>query len=97
MKFNSAINRHNDMDKSITMPSEKGYILFNSIYKTFWKRQNYRERKQISSYLGLEVVTEKAMATYSSTFAWKIPWAEEPGGLQTVGSAHTHRLLSGSG
>ena len=29
---------------------------------------------------------EKAMAPYSSTFAWKIPWMEEPGGLQFMGS-----------
>ena len=29
---------------------------------------------------------EKAMASYSSTLAWKIPWAEEPGGLQSMGS-----------
>ena len=29
---------------------------------------------------------EKAMATHSSTLAWKIPWTEEPGGLQTMGS-----------
>ena len=29
---------------------------------------------------------EKAMAPHSSTLAWKIPWAEEPGGLQSVGS-----------
>ena len=29
---------------------------------------------------------EKAMATHSSTLAWKIPWAEEPGGLQSMGS-----------
>ena len=28
---------------------------------------------------------EKAMATHSSTPAWKIPWTEEPGGLQSVG------------
>ena len=28
---------------------------------------------------------EKAMAPYSSTLAWKIPWAEEPGGLQSMG------------
>ena len=27
---------------------------------------------------------EKAMATHSSTLAWKIPWTEEPGGLHTV-------------
>ena len=31
---------------------------------------------------------EKAMATHSSTLAWKIPWIEEPGGLQRV--AHFH-------
>ena len=29
---------------------------------------------------------EKAMAAHSSTFAWKIPWTEEPGGLQSMGS-----------
>ena len=30
--------------------------------------------------------TEKAMAPHSSTLAWKIPWVEEPGGLQSMGS-----------
>ena len=34
----------------------------------------------------LTKVAEKAMATHSSTLAWKIPWTEEPGGLQSVGS-----------
>ena len=29
---------------------------------------------------------EKAMVTHSSTLAWKIPWTEEPGRLQTMGS-----------
>ena len=29
---------------------------------------------------------EKAMAPHSSTLAWKIPWMEEPGRLQTMGS-----------
>ena len=29
---------------------------------------------------------EKAMAAHSSTLAWKIPWMEEPGGLQSMGS-----------
>ena len=28
----------------------------------------------------------KVMATHSSILAWKIPWAEEPGGLQSIGS-----------
>ena len=29
---------------------------------------------------------EKAMAPHSSTLAWKIPWTEEPGRLQSMGS-----------
>ena len=32
------------------------------------------------------VIAEKVMAPHSSTLAWKTPWAEEPGGLQSVGS-----------
>ena len=40
---------------------------------------------------------EKAMAPYSSTLAWKIPWMEEPGRLQSMGSLrvgtfHFHAL-----
>ena len=31
-------------------------------------------------------VREKAMAPHSSTLAWKIPWTEEPGRLQSMGS-----------
>ena len=34
----------------------------------------------------LRLVLEKAMASHSSTFAWKIPWTEELGGLQSMGS-----------
>ena len=30
--------------------------------------------------------SEKAMAPHSSTLAWQIPWMEEPGGLQSMGS-----------
>ena len=30
--------------------------------------------------------SEKAMAPHSSTLAWKVPWTEEPGGLQSMGS-----------
>ena len=33
-----------------------------------------------------ESFTEKAMALHSSTLAWKIPWMEEPDGLQSMGS-----------
>jgi len=37
-------------------------------------------------YLGQEDPLQKDMATHSSTLAWKIPWTEEPGGLQSMGS-----------
>ena len=36
--------------------------------------------------LGCEDPLEKEMATHSSTHAWKIPWMEKPGGLQSMGS-----------
>ena len=36
--------------------------------------------------LGGSKITEKAMAPHSSTLAWQIPWMEEPGGLQSMGS-----------
>ena len=35
--------------------------------------------------LGQEDPLEKEMATHSSILAWKIPWREEPGGLQSMG------------
>ena len=35
--------------------------------------------------LGWEDLLEKEMATHSSTLAWKIPWMEESGGLQSTG------------
>ena len=36
--------------------------------------------------LGQEDPLEKEMATQASILAWRIPWAEEPGGLQFIGS-----------
>ena len=36
--------------------------------------------------LGWEDSLEKEMATHSSTLAWRIPWREEPGKLQSMGS-----------
>ena len=37
-------------------------------------------------FLGWEDTLEKEMATHSSFLAWRIPWTEEPGGLQFMGS-----------
>ena len=51
--------------------------------------------------LGWEDSLEKGMATHSSILAWRIPWTEEPGGLQSMGSqrvghdwatSHTHYM-----
>ena len=36
-------------------------------------------------FLGWEYPLEKGMATHSSILAWKIPWTEEPGGVQSIG------------
>ena len=43
------------------------------------------QETQVQS-LGREDPLEKEMATQSSILAWRIPWAEEPGGLQPMGS-----------
>jgi len=42
------------------------------------------QETQVQS-LGQEDPLEKGMTTYSSILAWKIPWREEPGGLQSMG------------
>ena len=43
------------------------------------------QKIQVQS-LGWEDPLEKGMATHSSVLAWKIPWTEEPGRLQSMGS-----------
>ena len=40
----------------------------------------------VSYFCVLKIIMEKAMAPHSSTLAWKIPWMEEPSGLQFMGS-----------
>ena len=60
---------------------------------TFWtslvaqtvKNLSTMQETQVRS-LGREVPLEKAMALHSSILAWKIPWTEEPGRLQSKGS-----------
>ena len=44
--------------------------------------------------LGREDPLEKAMATHSSILAWEIPWTEEPGGLQSMGSQRVGHILA---
>ena len=61
-----------------------------------WKRSVFipvpkkGNAKECSNYHIIALIShasmEKAMAPHSSTLAWKIPWTEEPGGLQSTGS-----------
>ena len=44
--------------------------------------------------LGMEGSLEKGMATHSSVLAWRIPWTEEPGGLQSMGFTKSQIRLS---
>ena len=48
------------------------------------KRLPAMQETQVQS-LGWEDPLEKEMATHSSTLAWKTPWTEEPGELQSMG------------
>ena len=50
-----------------------------------WGQNRYTEAPPIFG-LSCMIVTEKAMAPCYSTLAWKIPWTEEPGRLQSMGS-----------
>ena len=66
---------------------------FRDIYMVIWdslvaqtvKRLPTMRETQVRS-LGWEDPLEKEMATHSSILAWRIPWIEEPGGLQSMGS-----------
>ena len=49
------------------------------------KHLSAMQETQVQS-LGREDPLEKEMATHSSTIAWKIPWTEEPGRVQSMGS-----------
>ena len=44
--------------------------------------------------LGQEGSLEKEMTTHSGVLAWEIPWTEEPGGLQSMGSQKSRTQLS---
>ena len=57
-------------------------------------------RPRFNPWVG-KIPLEKEMATHSSVLAWRIPWTEEPGGLQSMGSQElgmterlTHRHLA---
>jgi len=60
---------------NFTSALEKGKL------KLFSLRNKTNDEEKIN-----KALEEKAMASHSSTLTWKIPWAEEPGRLQSMGS-----------
>ena len=72
----------------------KAYPLWNSglenstdrIIQWGGKQLDMTERLSLSLFIFTLLLTEEEMATHSSVFAWRIPWTEEPGGLQSMGS-----------
>ena len=67
------------------MCSHKKYFFRSSLVAHRLKRLPAMQETWVWS-LGQEDPLEKEMATHSSTRAWKIPWREELGGLQSIGS-----------
>ena len=52
-----------------------------------------KQETQVQS-LGWKDPLEEEMATHTSILAWSIPWTEEPGGLQSMGSQNKHNLVT---
>ena len=74
--------------------SEKSYINnvpIASLVAQTLKRLPTTQETRVQS-LGQEDPLEKEMATHSSTLAWKIPWTEEPGRLQSAAAAKSLQL-----
>ena len=61
------------------------FTMLTSLVAQTVKRLSTMRETQVRS-LGWEDPLEKEMAIHSSTLAWKIPWTEEPGRLQSMGS-----------
>ena len=58
---------------------------------SFLTQNNFRFNVKVIKIVPIYLL-EKAMAPLSSTLAWKIPWTEEPGRLQSMGSLSWTRL-----
>ena len=59
-------------------------VIINEVAQTVKRLPAMQETRV--QFLGQEDPLEKEMAPHSSILAWKIPWMEEPGGLQSTGS-----------
>ena len=75
------------VDEYISLLLSLSYLLFNltPLVTQMVKYLPVMQKTQVQS-LGWEGPLEKEIATHSSILAWRIPWTEEPGGLQSMWS-----------
>ena len=84
--------QHHSAKASILQHSSFFIVQFSHPYMTTGKTIALTRPTFVGKVISLlfnmlsRLVMEKAMATHSSTLAWKIPWTEEPGGLKSMGS-----------
>ena len=69
-------------------PVTEGRVLAQMV-----KKLPAMQETQVQS-LGREYPLEKGIANHSSVLAWRIPWKEEPGGLESMGSTKCQTQLS---
>ena len=84
--------RGNWPDNVITIFEMRSYKGLNESWSSEYGKELLVVREIIKEYL--HNLAEKAMAPHSSTLAWKIPWTEEPGRLQSMGSWRVGHLLN---
>ena len=70
---------------SVMSPALLGRFLRSSLVAQMVKHLPAMRETRVRL-LGWKDLLEKEMATHSSILAWRIPWTEEPGGLQSTGS-----------
>ena len=84
MEYQSAlkITELSSFEKDVEEQIWNGHVIEFQLHNV-WKRRNYGDGKRLRGFSELE---GREMATHSSILAWKVPWTEEPGGLQSMGS-----------
>ena len=74
----------------LLLQREANFFLFYKLKKKSFIKMQFTFNKMHTFYaytlISFENSLEEEMATHSSILAWEIPWTEEPGGLQSMGS-----------
>ena len=70
---------------SLMSPALAGRFFINFVIAQLVKNPPAMQEMTLVQFLGREDPLEEGMATHSGILAWRIPWTEEPGGLQSIG------------